>query len=230
VAEKVIWSACVNSAEKPVRDLMNLLRPKPGIGLRSDVITLPAPEREGGMPLLEALGQRQTIREFSHRPLSEQVLSNLLWAAYGINRPASSGRTAPSALNEQEIDVYAALPNGLYRYDPHGHCLLLVEPHDLRCLTGYQQLVDDAPLDLLYVANHERMMLAPTADRDSLASASAGAIAENVYLFAASAGLATVVRALFDRETLARAMNLAPTQHILLAQTVGYPLLATTRP
>lgn len=220
----------MSNAQKPVRDLMNLLKPKPGIGLRSDVVTLPSPDRQGGMPMMEALGQRHTTREFSHRPLSEQLLSNLLWAAYGINRPASAGRTAPSALNEQEIDVYAALPNGLYRYDPHGHCLLLAAPHDLRCLTGYQQLVDDAPLDLVYVANYARMTLAPTADRDSLASASAGAIAENVYLFAASAGLATVVRALFDRDTLARAMNLEPTQHILLAQTVGYPLLATTRP
>ncbi|MBL8384564.1 MAG: nitroreductase family protein [Burkholderiales bacterium] len=220
----------MTSSDKVALDLMGLLRPKAGSGARSDVITLPAPQREGGMPVMEALAARATRREFARRALPDDVLSNLLWAAFGINRPASDGRTAPSALNQQEIDIYAALPNGLYRYDPHGHCLLLVAPHDVRCLTGVQQLVDDAPLDLVYVADHNRMMLVPTAERDTLAAASAGAIAENVYLYAASAGLATVLRTLIDRDTLSRAMNLEPTQRVVLAQTVGYPLLAQTAP
>lgn len=218
----------MNTVTKAALDLMGLLKPKPGSGERMSVINLPAPETSGGLPLMEAFRLRQTIREFMHKPLPGQLLSNLLWAAFGINRPASDGRTAPSALNQQEIDIYAALPNGLYRYDPHGHCLLLAAPHDVRCLTGVQQLVDEAPLDLVYVANHARAMLVPTAQRESLAAASAGAIAENVYLYAASAGLATVVRALIDRETLARAMNLESNQHVLLAQTVGYPQLAVT--
>lgn len=218
----------MSTGTKLAPDLMGLLKPNPGSGERTPVINLPAPQTTGGLPLMEAFGLRRTTREFLRKPLPEPLISNLLWAAFGINRPASDGRTAPSALNQQEIDVYAALPNGLYRYDPHGHCLLLVAPHDVRCLTGVQQLVDEAPLDLVYVTNHARMMLVPTAQRESLAAASAGAIAQNVYLYAASAGLATVVRALIDRETLARAMNLESNQHVLLAQTVGYPQLATS--
>ena len=150
------------------------------------------------------------------------MLSNLLWAAYGLNRP-EGGRTAPSALNAQEVDVFLALPNGAYRYDAATHRLLLAAGKDLRAITGYQDFVDDAPLDLVYVADHRRMALVPVGQRESFAAAAAGAIAQNVYLFSAGNGLATVIRAWIDRGAIADALGLTHDQQVLLAQTIGYP-------
>ncbi|RPH58649.1 MAG: SagB/ThcOx family dehydrogenase, partial [Burkholderiales bacterium] len=150
------------------------------------------------------------------------VLSNLLRAAWGTNRPGG-GRTAPSALGAQEIDVYVALPQGAYRYDADAHALQLAAAADLRRVTGYQDFVDEAPLDLVYVADHRRMAMVPVAQRESYASVAAGAVAQNVYLFAAGNGLATVLRAWIDREAIAGALGLAHDQQVLLSQTVGYP-------
>jgi len=133
------------------------------------------------------------------------------------------GRTAPSAINAQEIDVYVALPDGAYLYDARKHALRLVAGSDLRRVTGYQDFVDDAPLDLVYVVDHSRMKMIPVASRESYASAAAGAITQNVYLFAASSGLATVIRAWIDRSAIADALGLTHDQHVLLSQTVGYP-------
>jgi len=185
-------------------------------------IQLPAPDKEGGKPLMKVLSERKTTREFSDEKLSPQVLSNLLWAAWGVNR-ADGKRTAPSAMNAQEIDVYVALPVGAYLYDARAHALQLAAGGDLRRVTGYQDFVDDAPLDLVYVADHSRMKLIPVAGRESYASAAAGAIAQNVYLYAASSGLVTVIRAWIDRSAIADALGLTHDQHVLLSQTVGYP-------
>jgi len=202
--------------------IMGALRPKPPTGDAATSIALPPPEKHGGLPLMEALGRRQSSRDFARKPLPLPVLSNLLWAAYGINR-AEGGRTAPSALNAQEIDVYVALPSGAYCYDAKAHELRLVAAKDLRSVTGYQDFVDEAPLDLVYVADHVRMGMVPVAQRESFASAAAGAIAQNVYLYAAGAGLATVIRAWIDRAAIADALSLTHDQQVLLAQTVGYP-------
>jgi nitroreductase len=150
------------------------------------------------------------------------MLSNLLWAAFGVNRP-DGGRTAPSALNAQEIDVYVALPSGAYLYDATANVLQLVTASDLRRVTGYQDFVDDAPLDLVFVTDHSRMKLVPVGLRESFASAAAGAISQNVYLFAAGNGLSTVIRAWIDREAIADALGLSHDQQVLLSQTVGYP-------
>jgi nitroreductase len=149
------------------------------------------------------------------------LLSDLLWAAYGMNR-AEGGRTAPSALNAQEIDVFVALPSGAYLYDAKAHQLNLVAASDLRRVTGYQDFVDEAPLDLVYVADHARMGMVPVAQRESYASTVAGAIAQNVYLFAACNDLATVIRAWIDRAAIADALGLTHDQQVLLSQTVGY--------
>jgi nitroreductase len=130
--------------------------------------------------------------------------------------------TAPSALDAQ-IDAHVALPDGAYLYDARTHALQLVASSDLRRITGYQDFVDDAPLDLVYVVNHSRMKLIPVASRESYAAAAAGAIAQNVYLYAASAGLVTVIRAWIDRSAIADALGLSHDQHVLLSQTVGYP-------
>jgi SagB-type dehydrogenase family enzyme len=171
---------------------------------------------------MQALAKRRSSREFAHKPLPLPVLSSLLWAAFGVNR-RGGGRTAPSAIDAQEIDVYVALPDGAYLYDAKAHALRLVAANDLRRVTGYQDFVDEAPLDLVYVADHRRMRLVPVAQRESYASAAAGAIAQNVYLYSASAGLATVIRAWIDRSAIADALGLSHDQHVVLSQTVGYP-------
>ena len=175
------------------------------------------------MPLMEALQHRQSQRKFSTQPLSEQLLSDLLWAAAGVNRAAEGGRTAPSALHAQEVDLHVALPNGLHLYDPTQHALRLEVASDVRRVTGYQDFVDQAALDLIFVADHTRMKLVPAARRRAYAFTCAGAMAQNVYLFSASAGLATVVRAWFDHAGLSEAMGLSADHELLLAQTVGHP-------
>jgi SagB-type dehydrogenase family enzyme len=202
--------------------VMGQLRPKPVQGNATSQIVLPAPQKQGGMPLLEALDKRHSAREFSPAELPAQLLSNLLWAAWGFNR-ANKGRTAPSAIDAQEIDIYLALPSGAYLYDAANNKLQLVAGADLRRITGYQDFVDDAPLDLVFVADFSRMKLVPAVQRESYASVAAGAISQNIYLFSASAGLATVIRAWIDREAIAKALGLTHDQHVLLSQTVGYP-------
>jgi nitroreductase len=202
--------------------VMGQLRPKPAQGEASPKILLPAPVKEGGMPLMTALSRRHSAREFASEQLPLPMLSSLLWAAYGVNRP-DGGRTAPSALNAQEIDVYVALPSGAYLYDATANVLQLVAASDLRRVTGYQDFVDDAPLDLVFVTDHSRMKLVPVGLRKSFAAAAAGAISQNVYLFAASNGLSTVIRAWIDREAIADALGLSHDQQVLLSQTVGYP-------
>jgi SagB-type dehydrogenase family enzyme len=202
--------------------MMGRLRPKPARGEASETIVLPDPQKEGGIPLMEALSKRRSDREFSSKGLPPPLLSNLLWAAYGVNR-TDGHRTAPSALNAQEIDVYVALPSGAYLYDAVANQLQLVVSSDLRSITGYQDFVDEAPLDLVFVADYSRMKLVPVAFRESYASVAAGAVSQNVYLFAAGNGLATVIRAWIDRETIADALGLSHDHQVLLSQTVGYP-------
>ena len=186
-------------------------------------IELPAPQLERAAPLLGLLRARRSSREFSPRALPLEVLSTLLWAAFGINRPETAGRTAPSAHNWQEIEVVAVLPEAAYRYDAAGHVLRPVKSGDLRRLTGMQDFVGSAPLDLVYVADFEKMGDATAEQRTFYASADAAVIAQNVYLFCACTGLATVVRGLVDRRKLAPALGLAVHQRIVLAQTVGFP-------
>jgi len=184
---------------------------------------LPAPQTESGRPLMQVLKERSTSRSFSARKLPPQVLSNLLWAAFGVNRPESGHRTAPSAKDRQEIDIYVAMAEGLYVYEAKTHVLQPVLAVDIRAMTGRQSFVADAPVNLVYVADLGRMGKVSKEEQDLYSAADTGFISENVYLFCASEGLATVVRGSVDRETLAKAMRLRPDQKIILAQTVGYP-------
>ena len=213
----------MNTLTKLALGLMGQLRPQPAAGDAAPSMALPAPRRRGGMPLMEALWRRESQREFAPRALRRQLLSDLLWAAAGVNRPGLGGRTAPSALNAQEVLLYVAMPQGLYRYEPAAHTLQRVAAADVRRVTGYQDFVDTAPLDLIFVADHKRMKLVPAAQREAFAFAAAGAMAQNVYLFCASAGLATVIRAWFDHRALSQAMGLGPDHQLLLSQTVGTP-------
>lgn len=211
----------MNTLTKLALGLIGQLKPLPPEGDATPLRTLLSPSLTGGMPLIAALASRQSRREFAPEPLSEQVLSDLLWAAAGINRHAEDGRTAPSAMNAQEVLLYVAMPQGLYLYEPKPHALQLVVASDVRRVTGNQDFVDTAPLDLVFVADHSRMHLVPAAQREAYAFAAAGAMAQNVYLYCASEGLATVIRAWFDRDALAGAMGLHADQQLLLSQTVG---------
>lgn len=189
----------------------------------SKPVSLPKPQTAGGKPLMEALKERQSSREFSPRALPDQILSNLLWAAAGVNRPESGKRTAPSAMNWQEVSVYVVKADGVYLYDGKTHTLEPVLSEDIRGLTGQQAFVKDAPLNLVYVADYGKMGKASEDDKRMYSAADTGFISQNVYLYCASEGLATVVRGLVDRPVLAKAMKLRPEQKIILAQTVGYP-------
>ena len=172
---------------------------------------------------MQVLRDRQTTRSFSTKALPDEVLSDLLWAAFGINRPDSGKRTAPSARNWQEVEIYAVMESGAYLYDAAASRLKPVAGGDLRKLTGVQDFVGTAPLNLVFVADTTKMRGSAPEDQKPYAWADAGFISQNVYLFCASEGLATVVRGLVDRETLARALDLPGHKMIVFAQTVGYP-------
>jgi len=147
----------------------------------------------------------------------------LLWAALGVNRADSGKRTAPSASNRMEIDLYVAMADGLYLYNAKAHSLDPVLAGDIRAETGRQPFVREAPLNLVYVADSAKMGKSTEEDKVLYSAADTGFIAQNVYLFCASEGLATVVRGMVDRPSLAKAMKLRPDQRIILSQTVGYP-------
>jgi SagB-type dehydrogenase family enzyme len=184
-------------------------------------IQLPPPQKDGGRPLMQVLADRKSTRDFRPDKLSPQVLSNLLWAGFGINR-ADGRRTAPSASNKQEIDIYIAMADGLYIYNAKENRLTAVLHDDLRAKTGTQSFVSDAPVNLVYVADLAKEGTG-SAEREMYVAADTGFIAQNVYLFCASEGLGTVVRGSVDRNALASAMHLRADQRIILAQTVGYP-------
>ena len=184
--------------------------------------TLPAPRKEIGKPLMQALQSRRSSREYSQRPLPAQALSDLLWAAYGVNRP-SGDRTAPYWRHIMVIDVYAAMADGVWLYDPPQHALRLHLSADLRALTGVQDFVASAPLNLVYVVHGERMKDVSPEDRRLDGSVDAAFAGQNVYLYCASEGLATVFRGAVDYARLGRAMRLGEGQFVAFAQTVGYP-------
>jgi SagB-type dehydrogenase family enzyme len=186
-------------------------------------IKLLAPQTSVGRPLMQVLKERKSSREFSSKELPLQVLSNMLWAASGVNRTDSGKRTAPSAVNWQEIDVYVATAHGLYLYDAKAHTLQPVLAEDVRAMTGLQSYVQEAPVNLIYVADQARMGERTSDEKTFYSAADTGFISQNVYLYCASEGLATVVRGLIDRPALEKAMKLRPDQKVILAQSVGYP-------
>ena len=185
-------------------------------------VQLSKPQTESGNPVLRLLEKRASSREFSPQPLPVAILSNVLWAAFGINR-TDGRRTAPSARNVQDIGIYVAVSDGLYLYDPKANGLKPILVEDIRALTGTQPFVKDVPVNLVYVSDYAKMGKSTDEEKALYSGAHTGFIAENVYLYSVSEGLATVVRALIDRPALAKAMKLRPDQKITLAQSVGYP-------
>ena len=186
-------------------------------------IALLKPKLDTGRSLMQALNDRKSTRSFSAKPLPDQMLSNLLWAAFGVNRPKSGKRTAPSASNRQEIDIYVATAQGLYLFDARAHALRPVLSADIREITGRQAFTQVAPVNLIYVADYRKMGKGAKAGKDFCSAADTGFISQNVYLFCASERLATVVLGMVDRPKLATAMKLRPDQKIILTQPVGYP-------
>jgi SagB-type dehydrogenase family enzyme len=225
--------ALARQNEEPTMSAMKLLQYQPisdllappVVGGAPLTISLCEPAPDSGVPLMTALARRRSTREFADTALSERQLGELLWAADGVNRHASGGRTAPSARHVNEIDIYAALPNGIYRYDAGQHLLVLKRPVDARNSTGYQDFVALAPLDLVYVVNYSRLLDIPKEQQAIFSAAAAGAIAQNVYLYCASAGLVTVVRAWLNHRHLAEIFGLNEDEVPVLAQTVGLPLV-----
>ncbi len=173
------------------------------------------------MPLMDALKNRETCRSFKSDELPLQMLSNLLWAANGINRP-NGKHTAPSSMNYQEIDILVALKGGVYKYNTKDNRLELVIQGDYRAQTGKQSFVGEAPVNLIYIADFSRVPKGETPEQLNASYANCGFIAQNVYLFCVSENLGCVVRGYFDSKELSKVMKLQSTQKIILTQTVGY--------
>lgn len=184
-------------------------------------IKLPTPNKSGGKPLMTVLNERKSSRDFSEKILPNQQLSNLLWAAWGYNR--ADKRTAPSSQNKQEIDIYVALASGCYLYDARKNELVLVVKQDLREKTGKQDFVKNAPVNIIFVADKRKMAQQDEQSMLQTAYINTGFISQNIYLYCASEGLATVIRAWVDKAALALAMKLHDQQEIIVCQTVGYP-------
>lgn len=186
----------------------------------TEIGSLPKPKIEGGKPLMLALKDRATTREFSTKDIPLQQLSNLLWAADGINRPETNGRTAPSGRNKQEIDIYVALKSGVYLYDYNNSALKKIISEDIRSIIGVKDFVKVAPVNLLYVADYNKM----GSDKSSRPSTAVDAayISENVYLFCASENLATVVLGSINANSIAKKIQLKDYQEVMFAQPVGF--------
>lgn len=189
--------------------------------LCSQNIQLPTPNKTGGKPLMNALNERCSTREFSTKELSLQQLSNLLWAAWGYNR--NDKRTAPSSMNKQELDLYAVTRNDIYLYDAKKNILIEKVKGDFRSETGEQPFVGTAPLNVVYVANLNKMTPASDTSKMTTANINCGFVAQNIYLYCTSEGLGTVVRGYVNREKLAKTMQLSSNQTIIVSQTVGFP-------
>ena len=190
---------------------------------QNNEIQLPDPITTGGMPLMDVLKTRKSSREYSEQKIDNQTLSNLLWATFGYSRLDEKKRTAPTARNKQEFEIYCAMEDGLFLWNPERNVLTLILKDDIRATTGGQDFVAKAPLNLIFVCNNDKLD-SPLDDRQrKYVYVDTGYLSENVYLYCASAGLATVVRGHFDDATLTKAMQLPDNQWIVITQTVGYP-------
>ena len=195
----------------------------PEAGLPGERLILPAPRLQAGWPLMQALADRRSGRSFRQQEVPLQEIADLLWAGFGVNRPASGGRTAPSAYDLQDIAVHLVSSRGAFLYAAGEHALVKRIEADLRSATGTQAFVSQADLDLVYVCDTTRLAAFTSEDQQQWPWAHCGCIAQNVSLCCAALGLATVVRSTIDRQALALLLGLPQTDRILLAQSLGYP-------
>ena len=185
-------------------------------------VDLPPPETSGGMPLMQALNNRMSTKEFTTQAIPRNQISNLLWAAFGINRPESGKRTVATAVNCQDIEVYVVLEKAAYVYQAKEHRLIPVVNRDVRSLAATQEYAQVAPINLVYVSDYSKMADRFKDKKPIYAAFHAGSISQNVYLYCASAGLGAVVRDSVDRAGLGDVLNLREDQVIVMAQSVGY--------
>ncbi len=189
--------------------------------IAQDTIPLLSPSTEGGMSLMGALQNRKSTRSFSEEKLTDQQFSDLLWAAFGINRPGEGKRTAPSSRNQQEIDIYVFTEGGVFIYSAVTHSIIKIMNEDLRKYTGRQDYVEKAAVNLVYIADHLKSKDSDPVNRSKTSNINTGFIAQNVYLYCASQGLGCVVRGNIDKDLLANKLNLRENQEIIVAQSVG---------
>jgi SagB-type dehydrogenase family enzyme len=187
-----------------------------------EIIKLPEPNKIGGKPLMEALNDRSSSRDFVDSDLNEQQISNLLWAANGVNREDKGKRTAPSSHNNQDIDIYITTSKGLFIYKPEEHGLLQLSELDMRKIAGSQDFVKKASVNLIYVSNFEKLGKSTDEIKVITAAAHCGFIGQNVYLYCASEGLISVFRAWINKEKIAETLKLSKNQHVMYCQSVGY--------
>ena len=184
-------------------------------------LKLPDPDTKGGKPLMECMALRKSSRSFSSKKLSPQIMANIFYAADGISRK-DGRKTVPTARNAQNQMIYAATADGSWLYEPKTNTLKKLGSKDIRAVCGKQGFHADAPLVLVYVAEPEKCGKTPE-QQQNYAANHAGYSSQNVYLYAASEGLATVVCAMVDRDALAKALNLPANQQIMYSQPIGYP-------
>lgn len=189
--------------------------------VKAQEIKLPDPQRSGGMPLMDALNKRQSTREFSDEDIDMQTLSDLLWAGWGINRETGK-RTAPSSQNLQEMDIYVVKQDGFYLFNAQNQSIIKLGDIDIRSATGTQAFVATAPLNLVFAADLDKAKVTNFENTPTASYANTGFIAQNIYLYCASAGLAAVVRGSFPAE-LGKTLNLREHQRVILCQTIGWP-------
>lgn len=185
------------------------------------VMELPTPKKEGGMPLMDALRLRSTQRKFIDRPIPDEILSGLLWAAYGVNRPETGKRTAPSARNNQEIDLYVFTTKGIFLYDAVKNTLKLVSEGDFRKEISTQPHFADAPVSVVLVAEYERMKNYDQQAAEFYAAMDAGYISQNIYLYCTSMRMNTVACGGIKRDVLQKLLQIEKGK-VLLAHPVGF--------
>ena len=188
-----------------------------------DVIKLSTPDLERGVNVMKALNIRKSVREYGDKELGLSDLSDLLWAANGINRPELGKRTAPSAVNAQDIDIYVCMKDGAYLYDAKENSLKRITTEDLRpAVAGGQDFVKEAPVSVVLVSDISRFPGEDVQRKTLMGAMDAGIVSENISLFCASVGLETVPRASMDAESLKKSLVLTDSQIPLMNHPVGY--------
>ena len=190
--------------------------------LENNMIDLPKPNLSPEITLKNALKNRRSMRAFSTKELSNQTLSNLLWSAFGVNR-SDGKRTAPSAVNAQDVSIYLAMGKGVFKYKASQNKLDLVLKEDIRDKVGSQSFLNNAPVVLIYISDLSKFTKMSESDKIFYSAADTGLISQNVYLYCAGEGLATVVAGWAKRDVIAEILKLSSTEKVTLIQPVGYP-------
>ncbi|NLD98737.1 MAG: SagB/ThcOx family dehydrogenase [Fibrobacter sp.] len=186
-------------------------------------VSLPHPNLKKETPLMQALAQRESVRSYTDEMIDDQELSDLLWAANGINRPNNGGRTAPSAINAKDIDLYILKKDGIYKYEPASHSLEPIQQGDFRTQIGGQSYIAKAPVNIILVSDLARFRHGNNTQKTVWANIDAGIVSQNISLFCAAFGLCTVPRTMVDIDKLRPLLKLKNTQVIILNHPVGYP-------